>query len=398
LELFSLHCIKFEGPPNNNTIREFIVKFGRTLISNWLAGKYFSSQYDNTIFLSQKLFNHFLCLERKRSQRTGHPFVLLIVDFSPLLEEEKMKTLGACTALRAETRDTDLCGWYRADSLFGVIFTALPAMDRKSAETAISAKVERALDSVLDADQISRIRVSFHYFPENSESEVAPLKADERLYPDLMQSKFSRTMRRIVKRGMDVSGSALLLALLSPLLALIFLSVKLSSKGPALFRQERVGRLGARFSCLKFRTMYVNCDHEIHRQYVQKLIQQGGERQGVYKIVNDPRVTPVGKFLRKSSLDELPQLFNVLCGQMSLVGPRPPIPYEISCYRSWHWRRIHESKPGITGMWQVFGRSRTNFDEMVRLDIRYIEDHSIWLDVKLLLLTPWVVITGSGAY
>jgi lipopolysaccharide/colanic/teichoic acid biosynthesis glycosyltransferase len=368
------------------------------MISDWLAGKSLSFSSDNTIFLNQKLFNHFLCLERKRSQRTGRPFVLLIVDFSQFREEEKMKTLGVCAALRTAARDTDLCGWYRSDALFGIIFTALSEEDRKSAEAAISAKVNAALDTVLDADQMNRIQVSFHYFPENADSETVRSKADDRLYPDLMESNLSKTMSQITKRVMDILGSSLLLILLSPILLPIAILVKISSKGPALFRQERVGRFGARFFCLKFRTMYVDCDHEIHKQYVQKLIQEGGDRQGVYKIVNDPRITPVGKLLRKSSLDELPQLFNVLWGQMSLVGPRPPIPYEISCYRSWHWRRIYESKPGITGMWQVFGRSKTNFDEMVRLDIRYIEGHSIWLDIKLLLLTPWAVITGSGAY
>ena len=118
----------------------------------------------------------------------------------------------------------------------------------------------------------------------------------------------------------------------------------------------------------------------------------------IYKITDDPRVTPIGRFLRKTSLDELPQLWNVLCGHMSLVGPRPPLPYELECYAPWHHRRILEAKPGITGLWQVTGRSRTTFNEMVRLDLKYVQQWSIWLDVLILLRTPKAVLMGQGAY
>lgn len=153
--------------------------------------------------------------------------------------------------------------------------------------------------------------------------------------------------------------------------------------------------------------MYVDSDDSIHRHYIRQLIQQENEPSGdnetptegeVYKITDDPRVTLIGKFLRKTSLDELPQFINVLRGDMSLVGPRPPIPYECDDYKLWHRRRVIEVKPGITGLWQVEGRSSTSFDEMVRLDLKYIRDWSLWLDVKLLIKTPWVVITGKGAY
>jgi lipopolysaccharide/colanic/teichoic acid biosynthesis glycosyltransferase len=124
----------------------------------------------------------------------------------------------------------------------------------------------------------------------------------------------------------------------------------------------------------------------------------GSEGAGVYKIVNDPRVTPTGRFLRRSSLDELPQFFNVLKGDMSLVGPRPPLPYEFERYSSWHRRRVLEVKPGLTGLWQVYGRSRTNFDEMVRLDLQYASQWSLWLDLKILLKTPIAVAFGGGGY
>jgi lipopolysaccharide/colanic/teichoic acid biosynthesis glycosyltransferase len=148
--------------------------------------------------------------------------------------------------------------------------------------------------------------------------------------------------------------------------------------------------------------MYVNNDHSVHREFVTKLINKEEradlKSDTVYKLTSDKRITPIGKFLRKTSLDELPQFFNVLCGDMSLVGPRPPIPYELAAYQTWHRRRLLEVKPGITGLWQVTGRSTVDFDEMVRLDLRYATSWSPWLDVKILLRTPLAVIRGCGAY
>jgi lipopolysaccharide/colanic/teichoic acid biosynthesis glycosyltransferase len=158
------------------------------------------------------------------------------------------------------------------------------------------------------------------------------------------------------------------------------------------------------FTLLKFRSMYVNNDANIHKEYVQQLIAGEAERngnengEGVFKITNDPRVTAIGKVLRRSSLDELPQFINVLRGEMSLVGPRPPVAYEVEAYDVWHRRRILEAKPGITGLWQVNGRSRVKFDDMVRLDLQYAKTWSPWLDVKILLRTPGAVISGGGAY
>jgi lipopolysaccharide/colanic/teichoic acid biosynthesis glycosyltransferase len=147
--------------------------------------------------------------------------------------------------------------------------------------------------------------------------------------------------------------------------------------------------------------MYTNSDHNRHKDYIKKFISEGednGNVPGVFKLSNDPRITPIGNFLRKTSLDELPQFINVLMGDMSLVGPRPPIPYECELYDIWHRRRLLSVKPGITGLWQVTGRSSTTFDEMVRLDLKYINEWSLLLDIKLLLKTPWVILTGKGAY
>ncbi len=172
-----------------------------------------------------------------------------------------------------------------------------------------------------------------------------------------------------------------------------------------LFRQQRVGQYGRCFTFLKFRSMHTDNDHSVHKEYATKLIAGKLEHEtvqrkckSVYKLTNDTRITRLGKFLRRTSLDELPQLVNVLKGDMSLVGPRPAIPYELAAYQTWHRRRVLEVKPGITGLWQVTGRSSVKFDEMVRLDLRYATSWSPWLDFKILMRTPRAVIGGAGAY
>jgi len=184
----------------------------------------------------------------------------------------------------------------------------------------------------------------------------------------------------------------------------IAVAVKLTSEGPVLFRQKRIGEHGTPFTFLKFRSMYTDNDSSQHKEYVRQLIAgqaakqpTDGNGEGVFKLTNDPRITPVGSFLRRTSLDELPQFLNVLRGEMSLVGPRPPVPYEVEAYATWHRRRLLEAKPGITGLWQVEGRSRVGFDDMVRLDLRYARNCSPWLDLKILIQTPKAVIAGNGA-
>jgi lipopolysaccharide/colanic/teichoic acid biosynthesis glycosyltransferase len=217
------------------------------------------------------------------------------------------------------------------------------------------------------------------------------------------------------KRILDILVAGSLLLVLLPVMALIALLIVLDTPGPALFRQKRVGlqprmvrgqrtyEVGT-FVIFKFRTMYRGNDSEAHRRFVQAYIrndekemadQQGGETQ-VQKLVNDVRVTRLGRFLRKTSLDELPQFLNVLRGEMTLVGPRPPIPYEVDMYESWHHKRLW-AVPGITGLWQVTGRSSVGFDEMVKLDLEYIEQQSLGLDLKILFMTPLAVVRGKGA-
>ncbi|MBI2377211.1 MAG: sugar transferase [Deltaproteobacteria bacterium] len=205
-----------------------------------------------------------------------------------------------------------------------------------------------------------------------------------------------RGLNRVKKRAFDVVASAVLILLSSPLMLIVSLLIKLSSRGPVLFKQDRVGEGGRHFKFLKFRTMHVNNDDSIHREYAKQWIQEGkahtekdGER--IFKIEKDPRIFAIGHLLRRYSIDELPQLFNVLRGDMSLIGPRPSIPYEVEAYRPWHRRRF-EGPQGITGLWQVSGRNRLSFDEMVKLDIEYIENWSIGLDLKILLRTIGVVL------
>ncbi|MFA4858333.1 MAG: undecaprenyl-phosphate glucose phosphotransferase [Candidatus Margulisiibacteriota bacterium] len=196
----------------------------------------------------------------------------------------------------------------------------------------------------------------------------------------------------ILKRGVDLVAALVLLILLSPLLLLVALAIKLDSRGSVLFGQERVGKDGKVFTAYKFRSMVVDAEKLFEK------VKHMSEVEGhVFKMKADPRVTRVGKWLRKFSLDELPQLINVLCGEMSLVGPRPPIPREVANYSAWHKKRLRIT-PGITGLWQVSGRSEIPFEEMVRLDIYYIENWSLWQDCKILLMTFPAVVFGKGAY
>lgn len=187
------------------------------------------------------------------------------------------------------------------------------------------------------------------------------------------------------KRALDLSLLAVLLPGLLLVGALVAVVVKLGSPGPVLFRQRRVGYKGREFVCFKFRTMLVNAETESHRRHTQELI-KSQVRMVKLDERKDPRLVPFGSLLRASGLDELPQLMNVLRGEMSLAGPRPCIPYECEAYEPWHWGRF-DAVPGLTGLWQVSGKNRTTFDQMVRLDIEYSKRLSLWLDLKILIKT-----------
>jgi lipopolysaccharide/colanic/teichoic acid biosynthesis glycosyltransferase len=204
-----------------------------------------------------------------------------------------------------------------------------------------------------------------------------------------------------VRRCIDVVFALALILLLSPILIGVTLAVRLDSRGPAFFRQRRVGYKEREFTLYKFRSMRVDADPRGHQEYVTALIKgksanpEGG-RENLYKLAVDNRITPVGRWIRRWSLDELPQLFNVVKGDMTLVGPRPAIPYEVSEYPNWYRERF-SVKPGLTGYWQVSGRNERTYEEMVRLDIEYAERRSLGLDLRILLKTPWVVLSRKGA-
>jgi len=198
----------------------------------------------------------------------------------------------------------------------------------------------------------------------------------------------------LLKRLLDIFGALLVIMLTLPIMIIIAIAIKLNSKGPVLFKQERVGELCKTFKMYKFRTMWTDCDENIHRQHQEKLISgeitvPGGSmgNKVIFKVPDDPRITPVGYLLRRTNLDELPQLFNILFGQMSVVGPRPPIPYEVNHYNPWHLRRVLEAKPGLTGLWQASRTAETSFADMIRYDLYYINHQSVIFDFKIILKT-----------
>jgi lipopolysaccharide/colanic/teichoic acid biosynthesis glycosyltransferase len=407
----------------------------------------------NGCLLSQEDFFVRMRQERLRSERYEMPLSLVIIDIKGMMgclvgqgavsSATFFKHLVA--TLQNSTREYDIKGWYQAGQA-GIL---TPNTDEPGAK-AFARKLARSLaDSFGSAsdggeNDLSRF-ITLSSLPphenrltnsgDKSEAEVSrfsaqhgqsastvpdpgilsrcPIKAGAAdlaivTWPisiEILTHEQAQKLQLKVKRAMDILGSVLGIVLFGPLMLLVALLIKITSPGPVLFRQKRLGFLGKPFTFLKFRSMKVDSDHSIHRQYVTKLINgskgavnNGTAKQPVYKITNDPRVTWLGRFLRKSSLDELPQFFNVLSGDMSLVGPRPPIPYEYDIYKRWHCRRVLEVKPGITGLWQVNGRSRTIFNEMVRLDLTYVRTWSLWLDMKILLRTPWAVVSTKGGH
>lgn len=350
-----------------------------------------------SVVLDEPAFAREIYLERRRAERNQKSLVLMLLDASAIADPFARaaglrEMVGSLPDL---LRDTDKLGWYQAEVTLGVLLPDLRCVSqgllRKLAENASGLLQDR-----LDATLAARVEVTIHVFPDsmswNGES------PDPVLYPELPEEEHPHRLQSELKRMLDVAVSALALMLLSPLLAALAIAIRYSSPGPALFCQERLGRYGKPFTCLKFRSMHANSDAGRHKQYVRQFIAGApAGASGIYKLTDDPRVTAVGRFLRKTSLDELPQLWNVLRGEMSLVGPRPPLAYEFDQYASWHQRRLVEAKPGLTGLWQVQGRSRTSFDDMVRLDLRYASNWSLWLDLKILWHTPHAVLSGRGA-
>jgi len=376
----------------------------------------------NAGFCNRHLFEMRLREERRRTDRSSLPFSLMIMDISDLadsigkylkLKNQKIKKVISSIVVE-NSRNTDIKSWHNdktikfllpetslsgakvlakrfqtefnnsTSSFFGlenlfhhkknIIITSYPNLGHNSkyfSETQDPANKSKNQFPTYCTERINIQTISkMHWNHGNQIAMVWPL------YSDLL----IHNVEKRIKRMIDIIGAIIGLFFLSPVMLIIAIMIKITSPGPILFRQVRIGFLGKKFTFLKFRSMHYGCTEKRHKEYVSDLIKN------------------IGKFIRKSSLDELPQLFNVLKGDMSIVGPRPPIPYEVENYECWHLRRVLEVRPGITGLWQVCGRSITTFDEMVRLDISYVNNWSLWLDIKIIFKTIWVVLTAKGAY
>jgi len=348
--------------------------------------------------LDATVFKDVLVRERKRANRSNQPFVLLLAS-SDCGNTNPALWGAAIESLTMTIRETDVLGWFEQGTVLGVILTEIQTLDAPIA-CEIEARIWEELARRVHSPAPLGLSIQLHVYPEPNNGEAGGLLSADPILQKFQEPDDHAQARDAIKRGLDVVGSLALLVVLSPLFLLIAALVKLTSRGPIFFKQVRVGQRAKPFTMLKFRTMHVNAGHAMHQAFVTSLIKSGSQEPastGLFKITNDPRVTRIGRILRKTSLDELPQLWNAFCGTMSLVGPRPPIPYEVEQYEHWHRRRVLEAKPGITGLWQVTGRSRTTFDQMVRLDLRYARTRSLWTDLKILLATPLAVIAGKGA-
>ena len=371
---------------------------------------------------SQNFFLVRLREERERTKRNGSAFSLLVVDVEGISTALNGKSGGSARPhqkklvewLARKSRKTDTKGWFDLKRV-GILMP-----DTKNSG---ASKFKDKIYSQLREDWPGAEKVNLEKFiwvstfPDDSSNgngttlnqgdggDNRSNLEDNTIYADILSRNLFSSLKRLVKRIFDIAGAIFGIVIASPLMLIITICIKLSSPGPALFRQERIGLLGRRFTFLKFRSMTADADQAVHESYITDLINgqhskmnRGTEAQPLYKINDDPRVTRLGHILRKTSLDELPQLFNILKGDMSLVGPRPPIPYEVEKYRLWHSSRVFEVKPGLTGLWQVSGRSQTSFDDMVRLDLQYADNWSMWLDIKIILKTFRAVLSTAGAY
>jgi len=352
----------------------------------------------------EELFSQLLVRERKRSERSNRPFILLSLRAKdPLNSESPRAGKTPLEALAAVTRETDIVGWVKWPTVVGVIFPEIGDVKPIQAVETIRARVYHELARRLAAEVIADFSLEFRIYPESGDDDPESVSGspDPIFHPDLRRQERRRRLSDWMKRTLDLFASVTLLVGLAPLLLVVAAVVRLTSPGPVLFRQLRIGTMGKPFKMLKFRTMYVGAEENSHREFISRFIKESGRANvpatDQFKLTNDPRITPVGHVLRQTSIDELPQLWNVVIGEMSLVGPRPSLPYEIQQYAPWHRRRILEAKPGLTGLWQVTGRSQTTFDEMVRLDLKYARTRSFWVDLWILLRTPGTVVSRKGA-
>jgi len=379
-------------------------------------------------------FRRDLETERARADRNGHCFALVCFEVSGA-ERESAAAAALAKALRQRMRAADEFGWYDSTRIGVLLYDATfegakvfassvwesvaetgavpaafsidvyPSVNTSSSQGAPggngSVKVNPRIPNSDDVQLPKRQRVvregrslveeNTFCLPYRPISPILP-------YPSgagpSLRSAFTRKVPR-PKRVMDVVAAITGLALLSPLFLVVTILIKIVSPGSAFFKQQRVGHGGKIFMLIKFRTMKTGLDSVAHKEYLTKLIKSSGngdEGKPMTKIEDKSQLIPIGGWLRKTCIDELPQLFNVLRGEMSLVGPRPPIPYEVDEYQRWYSLRF-DTVPGMTGLWQVSGKNRLTFSQMVRLDIQYARHQSVWLDMKILLRTPRAILS-----
>ncbi len=346
------------------------------------------------LLLKSEFLNR-LRIEKRRADRSK-AYLSLVLFYLQEKEEKGRDTLQKFIALlHKNTRESDIKGWVEPD----VIGLILPDTDENG--------VKRCVKKITESNGDFNYSVTSGTYPDHL---FVKLLIEEKGLPDffpldLDEAKESRRFQIALKRAIDVLGALVGLILFSPIMLATAITIKMTSPGPIIFKQTRFGKKGVQFQFYKFRSMYWNTDDQMHREYVANLIKgnlekinQGDKEAPLFKIVSDSRVTRIGRIIRRTSIDELPQFLNVLKGEMSLVGPRPPLDYEVQKYEPWHLRRILEVKPGITGLWQVGGRSTTSFDDMVRLDLRYAKNWSLWLDLKIILKTAKAVFGLKGAW
>lgn len=348
-----------------------------------------SGEFYDFYFLKQ------LHLETLRAQRSKSTLSIILLTLDKGTNIESLNMNEILGIIRKKTRDTDISGFVNHKA----ICVLLPDTDETGAKE-ICAKL---------TNKIPQFSITTSSYPDHifeSLTKNGCIRPDAFPFEiwDPMDLKGASWFKSLLKRGVDIVGSIIGIFIFMPVMLITALAIKVTSTGPVIFSQIRLGKHGAPFTFYKFRSMHVNMDNQLHRDYVHDFINgrhekinQGDAEQPIYKIKSDPRITKVGKFIRKTSIDELPQFFNVLKGDMSLVGPRPPLPYEAEKYQAWHLRRILDMKPGITGLWQVEGRSKTQWDDTVRLDIRYIKNWSLLFDLKILLRTFKEVLKCRGA-
>ena len=332
--------------------------------------------------------------EHLRALRTNSHLSVLVLSLDPATDSAPLELYHLSKTLPLLLRETDVLGWH-SESAIAIL---LADSNRHGTKECVQRILHHAAHIPL--------KIEIREYPD-LESNSSPERDRVSSYPSPLvttdTSGISRTAIAL-KRALDIFGSITGILLLSPVMLVAAIAIKATSPGPVIFKQIRVGQAGVPFVFFKFRSMRADAADDSHRNYVRNLIKgdssavnQGDAEKPFYKMTADSRITPVGRFIRKSSIDELPQFFNVLRGQMSLVGPRPPIPYEVQAYKTWHLRRILEVKPGITGLWQVEGRSVVSFDDMVRLDLQYARHWSVLLDLKILLKTVKVVLQCRGS-